>query len=78
MFDAGLVEEVKKLLDAGISPTAQAMLGIGYKEVLEHLQGKLTLQETISKVAQATRNFAKRQLTWFRRMDYIKWFTTED
>lgn len=78
MFDAGLVEEVKRLLDAGVSPTAQAMLGIGYKEVLEHLQGKLTLQETISKVAQATRNFAKRQLTWFRRMDYIKWFTTED
>ena len=78
MFDAGLVEEVQKLLSAGISPDAQAMLGIGYKEVLEHLQGKLTLQETISKVAQDTRNFAKRQLTWFRRMNYIRWFTTEN
>ena len=78
MFDAGLVEEVKKLLSAGVSPNAQAMLGIGYKEVLEYLQGKLTLEETVSKVAQDTRNFAKRQLTWFRRMNYIKWFTTEN
>ena len=78
MFDSGLVEEVQKLLSEGVSPTAQAMLGIGYKEVLEYLQGSLTLEETISKVAQNTRNFAKRQLTWFRRMDYIKWFTTED
>ena len=78
MFDAGLVEEVQRLLSAGISADAQAMLGIGYKEVLEHLQDKLTVEETISKVAQDTRNFAKRQLTWFRRMNYIKWFATED
>ena len=78
MFDAGLVQEVQELLADGVSPTAQAMLGIGYKEVLEHLQNNLTLEETISKVAQNTRNFAKRQLTWFRRMDYIKWFSTED
>ena len=78
MFEAGLVEEVQKLLSEGVSENAQAMLGIGYKEVLEHLQGKLTLEETISKVAQDTRNFAKRQLTWFRRMEYIKWFATEN
>ena len=78
MFDSGLVREVQKLLTDGVSPTAQAMLGIGYKEVLEYLQGSLTLEETISKVAQDTRNFAKRQLTWFRRMNYIKWFATEN
>ena len=74
MFSAGLVEEVQKLLSAGVSPKAQAMLGIGYKEVVEYLQGKISLEETISKVSQATRNFAKRQLTWYRRMDYIKFF----
>ena len=74
MFSAGLVEEVQKLLSAGISPKAQAMFGIGYKEVVEYLQGKISLEETISKVSQATRNFAKRQLTWYRRMDYIKFF----
>ncbi len=73
MFADGLVEEVKNLLASGISPTAQAMLGIGYKETVEYLQGGATLEETISKVRQATRNFAKRQLTWYRRMKYIKW-----
>ena len=49
------------------------MTGIGYKETVEYLQGGATLDETISKVAQATRNFAKRQLTWYRRMNYIRW-----
>lgn len=76
MFDSGLVEEVQKLLSSGVSPKAQAMLGIGYKEVVDYLQKNLTLEETISKVAQNTRNFAKRQLTWYRRMDYIKWLAT--
>ena len=73
MFAEGLVDEVKNLLASGVSPTAQAMLGIGYKETVEYLQGGATLEDTIAKVAQATRNFAKRQLTWYRRMTYIKW-----
>ena len=77
MFDAGLVEEVQKLLSTGISPNSQAMLGIGYKETVEYLQGAATLDETISKVSQATRNFAKRQLTWYRRMKYIKFYNIE-
>lgn len=73
MFASGLVDEVKNLLASGVSPKAQAMLGIGYKETVEYLQGSATLEETISKVSQATRNFAKRQLTWYRRMNYIQW-----
>ena len=73
MFANGLVDEVKNLLASGVSPTAQAMSGIGYKETVEYLRGDSTLEETISKVSQATRNFAKRQLTWYRRMNYIKW-----
>jgi len=77
MFDNGLVEEVKELLKAGVNPNSQAMLGIGYKETVEYLQGAATLDETISKVSQATRNFAKRQLTWYRRMNYIKFFNVE-
>ena len=68
MFADGLVDEVKNLLASGISPTAQAMLGIGYKETVEYLQGGATLEDTISKVSQATRNFAKRQLTWYRNI----------
>lgn len=77
MFSEGLVEEVQKLLASGINSNAQAMQGIGYKEVVEYLQGKFSLDETISKVSQATRNFAKRQLTWYRRMSYIKFFAVE-
>jgi len=77
MFDNGLVEEVQELLKAGVNPNSQAMLGIGYKETVEYLQGAATLDETISKVSQATRNFAKRQLTWYRRMNYIKFFNVE-
>ena len=73
MFADGLIDEVKNLLASGISPTAQAMRGIGYKETVEYLQGGATLDETIFKISQATRNFAKRQLTWYRRMHYIKW-----
>ena len=73
MFADGLIDEVKNLLASGVSPNAQAMLGIGYKETLEYLQGSATLDETISKISQATRNFAKRQLTWYRRMHYIQW-----
>lgn len=74
MFAAGLVDEVKKLLNQGVNPTSQPMCAIGYKEVVQHLQGKISLDESISKVKQATRNFAKRQLTWYRRMKYIRWF----
>ena len=77
MFDAGLVEEVRQLLNSGVSPNAQAMLGIGYKETVEFLRGAATLDETISKVSQATRNFAKRQLTWYRRMSYINFFNVD-
>ena len=77
MFDNGLVEEVQKLLAEGVKKNSQAMLGIGYKEVLNFLEKKMTLEETISEVAKNTRNFAKRQLTWYRRMNYIKWFTAE-
>lgn len=78
MFANGLVEEVRQLLANGINPTAQAMLGIGYKETVEYLHGDATLDETISKVSQATRNFAKRQLTWYRRMKYIRWLKIFD
>ena len=73
MFANGLVDEVRNLLASGVNPNAQAMLGIGYKETVEYLTGDATFDETISKVAQATRNFAKRQLTWYRRMKYIQW-----
>ncbi len=74
MFDEGLIDEVKFLLNHGVNRNDQAMLGIGYKETIEYLDGKFSLDEAISKISQNTRNFAKRQLTWYRRMKYIQWY----
>lgn len=73
MFDDGLVDEVRNLIISGVNRSDQAMLGIGYKETIEYIDGKLSLDETIEKISQATRNFAKRQFTWYRRMKYINW-----
>ena len=73
MFDNGLVDEVKRLLKSGVARNDQAMLGIGYKETLEYLDGNRTLDETIDEISRATRHYAKRQSTWFRRMKYIDW-----
>lgn len=74
MIEQGLVDEVKQLLQAGISPTAQSMKGIGYKEIVAYLNGDVDLLTAIAKIKQATRHFAKRQLTWYRKMPYIIWF----
>ena len=78
MFDDGLVDEVRSLLNSGVDRNAQAMLGIGYKETLEYLDGKITLEKTIEKISQNTRNFAKRQITWYKRMPYIKWINVNN
>ncbi len=74
MVDEGLIEEVRGLALAGYDHTYNSMQGIGYKEVLQHLSGELTLAETIDKIQQATRNFAKRQLSLFRANPEINWF----
>jgi len=74
MVDSGLVDEVRQLLatTAGLQlPTAWQ--AIGYKEIIAYLQGQKTLQEAISDIAQATRRYAKRQLTWFRNMEEVHW-----
>lgn len=74
MFANGLVEEVTSLLAKGVPTTSQSMQGIGYKEVVLYLKGETDLPTTVEKIKQATRNFAKRQLTWYRKMPYIQWF----
>lgn len=74
MFAAGLVEEVKALLAAGFTRDCQAMQGIGYKEVAAHIAGESSLDETVETIKKSTRHFAKRQLTWYRRMPYIHWY----
>jgi tRNA dimethylallyltransferase len=74
MMTQGLVKEVVSLLNSGVPPSAQSMQGIGYKEVVSYLQGEIDLPTTVAKIKQATRNFAKRQITWYRKMPYIQWF----
>jgi tRNA dimethylallyltransferase len=73
MFRRGLVEETRELLKHGLAENKTAMQAIGYRQVVEHLQGEHTLAETIELVKIRTRQFAKRQLTWFRRYGNGQW-----
>jgi tRNA dimethylallyltransferase len=73
MFAAGLVEETRHLLKTGLAQNRTAMQAIGYRQVVEHLRGGRSLPETIELVKVKTRQFAKRQMTWFRRQLDLKW-----
>ena len=73
MFDAGLVEEVEQLIKSGVKLDCQAFKGIGYKEVVDYINGSITLDECRDLIKKNTRHFAKRQITWYKRMPYIEW-----
>jgi len=73
MFQCGLVEETRGLLQRGLAENRFAMQAIGYRQVVEHLRGERPLAETIELVKIRTRQFAKRQLTWFRRHGNCEW-----
>jgi tRNA dimethylallyltransferase len=66
MFERGLLDEVKALLDAGFSPGDPGMTGTGYREAAAVLRGELSLEEALDRVQRVTRGYARRQLTWFR------------
>lgn len=66
MMEAGLLEEVKALKKRGLDRSAQSMQGIGYKEILDYLEGDISLEEAVNQIKQGSRNYAKRQMTWFR------------
>ena len=70
---AGLVAEVEQLVAQGYAPTLPAMRGLGYKEIVEYLQGRVGLEEAVRRLKRNTRHFAKRQFTWFRRDSRIRW-----
>ena len=72
MIEKGLIEEVKNLLQK-YKEFPTAMQGLGYKEVAEYLKGNLTKEEMIEKIKQESRRYAKRQLTWFRKIENITW-----
>lgn len=73
MVDAGLIDEINALLSRGISENATAMQAIGYKEFLDALAGKCSMEDAVARVQQASRHYAKRQLTWFRRNSAMHW-----
>lgn len=73
MLDTGLISEIQELLNSGIPEKATAMQAIGYKEFVDALQGRCTIQEATALVQQASRHYAKRQLTWFRRNPAMHW-----
>ncbi|NDH47261.1 MAG: tRNA (adenosine(37)-N6)-dimethylallyltransferase MiaA [Acidimicrobiia bacterium] len=76
MVEAGLLDEVKNLHATGLSPTAAQALG--YKEMIDHLEGRSSLDEAVATTILRTRQFAVRQERWFRRDPRIEWFTVED
>jgi len=72
-FERGLIEETKKLLAMGYSKELPAMSSLGYREVMEYIEGKLSLEDTKELLKQNTRNFAKRQMVWFKRDKGVVW-----
>ncbi len=72
MLDRGWLEEVQQLLAAGVSPEAHPMQGVGYRQLVQVVAGELTLDEAVTIVQQRTRQFARRQLTWFRK-EPVRW-----
>ncbi|MCY6483906.1 tRNA (adenosine(37)-N6)-dimethylallyltransferase MiaA [Clostridium aestuarii] len=73
MMENGLINEVIKLKEMGCTSDMQSMKGIGYKEILYYLDGKITLDEAVEMIKKGSRNYAKRQLTWFRKDKRVIW-----
>ena len=78
MFERGMVEEVQKLLDEGVAEQSPPFRALGYSQVLKCLKGDITLEEAKRFTKKETRHYAKRQMTWFKKMEGIRWFSPRD
>ena len=78
MIDIGLIEETKILLDAGYSPRLKSMQAIGYRHIIDYLNGGWGLDEAIRVILKDTRRYAKRQFTWFRADKDAHWVDPEN
>ena len=78
MLAGGLVDEVRKLVEMGYNPRSTALQALGYKEIIEYLNGSYDLTEAVELIKRNTRRFAKRQMTWFGRDERIKWRNVEN
>lgn len=74
MISQGLVEEVKQLLAEGCTPSTTALQAVGYKEIIDYLRGYYDLDTAVEMIKRNTRRLAKRQMTWFKRDQRIRWF----
>lgn len=78
MFENGLVDEVRRLLDVGYSPKTPAMTSVGYGQVIGYLTGELSLEEAQSRIRFTTHRYIRQQYTWFRRDSAINWLEADD
>ena len=78
MIARGLAGEVEALLARGVPRSANAMQGLGYRQIAAHLAGECTLAEAVERVKRDTRRYAKRQLTWFGRQPGVRWYAAPD
>jgi tRNA dimethylallyltransferase len=73
MLAAGLEDEVRRLLEAGVRPDCLSMKSLGYRQMAAYLTGHCGYETAVEEIKKGTRHFAKRQLTWYRRMPYVHW-----
>lgn len=78
MFRRGIVEEVQNLLARGVDESSPPFRALGYKYVLEYLKKEISLEEAVLLTKRETRHYAKRQMTWFRKMAGVTWFRADD
>lgn len=78
MVKNGLLEEVEGILKLGYDKDLISLQGIGYKEIIDYFNGNISLDDAIEQIKKGSRNYAKRQLTWFRRDERFKWFNKDD
>ncbi|HLF85933.1 MAG TPA: tRNA (adenosine(37)-N6)-dimethylallyltransferase MiaA [Nitrospiria bacterium] len=78
MIEEGLIDEVRALLDKGYGEDLGAMKGLGYKQIVDYLEGRCTIDEAIGLIKRDTRRYAKRQFTWFNRDRSIRWIDIDE
>ena len=78
MLESGLIQEVKWLLEQGFDPAAPALQGVGYKESIRYLNGEIGYEEAVEIIKRNTRRYAKRQITWFKKLPQAEWIHLND
>ena len=77
MIEAGLENEVRRLLDHGVRPEMQSMQGLGYKEMVHYVKEEWTLDQTIEEIQKGTRHYAKRQITFLKREGEVRYIDAQ-